>query len=99
VRETINKTSTVWLMLPILEGDHTQDINSMLMLPILEGDHKQDINSMLMLPILEEDYKQDINSMANVTNILLMSCLWSPSGIGNISHTVDVLFMVSLKYW
>jgi hypothetical protein len=29
----------------------------------------------------------------------LMSCLLSPSSIGNISHTVDVLFMVSLKYW
>ena len=33
-------------MLPILEGDNKQDINSMLMLPILEGDYKQDINSM-----------------------------------------------------
>ena len=33
-------------MLPILEGDIKQDINSMLMLPILEGDYKQDINSM-----------------------------------------------------
>ena len=33
-------------MLPILERDHKQDINSMLMLPILEGDYKQDINSM-----------------------------------------------------
>ena len=33
-------------MLPILEGDYKQDINSMLMLPILEGDYKQDINSM-----------------------------------------------------
>jgi hypothetical protein len=52
----------------------------MLMLPILEGDHEHDINSMLMLPILEGDHKQDMNS-------------------GNISHTVDVLCMVSLKYW
>jgi hypothetical protein len=52
----------------------------LLMLPILEGDHKQDINSMLMLPILEGDHKQD-------------------TSIGNISNTVDVLCMVSLKYW
>ena len=42
----MNKTSTVWLMLPRLAGDHKQDINSMLMLPILEGDYKQDINGM-----------------------------------------------------
>jgi hypothetical protein len=28
--------------------------------------------------------------------ILLMSCLWSPSSIGNISHTADVLFIVML---
>ena len=34
-------------MLPILEGDHKQDINSMANVTnILEGDHKQDINSM-----------------------------------------------------
>ena len=42
----MNKTSTVWLMLPRLAGDHKQDINSMLMLPILERDYEQDINSM-----------------------------------------------------
>ena len=63
-------------MLPILEGDHKQDINSMANVTnTSEGHqqydhkHKQDINSMLMLPILEGDHKQDINSMyANVTN-------------------------------
>jgi hypothetical protein len=131
LRETINKTSTVWLILPILEGDHKQDINSLVYglpqvlvtLAILlmscvwspssigNISHTVDVLFMvslretinrtstvwLMLPILEGDHKQDINSMEVTLTILLMSCLWSPSSIGNISHTVDVLCMVSLK--
>ena len=40
-------------MLPILEGDHKQDINSMA--NVTNTGH-------------EGDHKQDINSMANVTN-------------------------------